>query len=747
MMNTAQKLPRTYRIVGPQRQIDERETPHPRVARGEVGERLRTWRKNRGELDALRRIFGSGKEMKGDVHNSLQHIMDAVPMGAVNPEAVPVPDPAAMSRIIKEAALFLGADAVGITHLDQRYVYSHRARACAAEGEQPGEPIHLNHKYVICLGYSGDFDRYMTSNSEISDAEYLRGDVGHTVPTFMLAAYIRELGYPARAHYHGRRELNPVPLAVNAGMGELGRHGMLIHEEFGSRLQLAAVTTDLPLAVDEPVDIGVEDVCKVCMKCAQTCPTYSIPFGDKVVINGVEKWAIDVDSCYKGKLAGRGKSGSCLICVTSCCYHKRSSWWHTLAGQVLKKLPIPLRPFYIKPLLLLDDLIWGKKPWRQMQFLGYDNTPQPVTCAIPGCLAKHKPQVQKDLHAIPKPKRAGVTAVLALLCTILLLSGWFTGAALGAAEEDRVAKLVEGAKAEGKLVVYTTQAITESALMFKKFEEKYPFIKVESYRAATVYLLNKLLGEARAKKYTPDVIEMPGFQTYILKKEGIFASYHSPETRAYQEGFKDPEGKWTAFYINPYLMGYNTKVLSRKDVPTTYEGFLHPRWKGKKIGFDTKEVEWFANMLKIMGEQKGLDFLKKLVAQQLHYKQGHTLITDLIIAGEFPVGTVYPQAVEERKKKGAKIDWVGVAPVISKFNALGLASHAPHSNAGKLYIDFCLSQEGQGVMGNLVGKLPARAEVDADILKAFKGIKLYSSDITLAENYSAYSRQFADLLR
>ena len=82
---------------------------------------------------------------------------------------------------------------------------------------------------------------------------------------------------------------------------------MLIHEEYGSRLHLAVVTTDLPLTVDEPVDMGVEDVCKVCMKCAQTCPTYSIPFGDKVVINGVEKWAINVDTCYKGRLAGRGE--------------------------------------------------------------------------------------------------------------------------------------------------------------------------------------------------------------------------------------------------------------------------------------------------------------------------------------------------------------------------------------------------------------------------------------------------------
>ena len=97
-----------------------------------------------------------------------------------------------------------------------------------------------------------------------------------------------------------------MPAAVNAGLGELGRYGMLIHEEFGSRLHLTVVSTDLPLTVDEPVDIGVEDFCRRCMKCARNCPSYSISFGDKAVINGVEKWAINVESCYKARLAGRG---------------------------------------------------------------------------------------------------------------------------------------------------------------------------------------------------------------------------------------------------------------------------------------------------------------------------------------------------------------------------------------------------------------------------------------------------------
>ncbi len=400
MDHSAQSNPRTYRIVGPQRQIDERETPHPRADRGELGERLRALRKKRAQSDPLRRTFSGGGEMKGGPLNSLQYAMGQLPEGGVSPEPIPVPDPAAMARQIKEAARFFGADVVGICHLDQAYVYSHRSKR-GPNGEKSGEPVSVPHKYAICLGFTSDFDRYLTCNSRISDLEYQLGNAHTMVPVFLLATYIREMGYPARAHGHARFEVNPIPLAVNAGLGELGRNGMLVNEEYGSRLHLACVTTDLPLAVDEPVDMGVEDVCKLCMKCAQTCPTYSIPFGDKVVVNGVEKWTVNVDTCYKGRLAPRGQWTVCLNCVTSCCYNKRSAWWHTLAGWTLKKLPIPLRPLYIKPLLWLDDIIWGKQPWRRMQWLGYDNAPVPVTCAIPGCIAHHNPPLRRRLHRIP----------------------------------------------------------------------------------------------------------------------------------------------------------------------------------------------------------------------------------------------------------------------------------------------------------------------------------------------------------
>ena len=345
-----------------------------------------------------------------------------------------------------------------------------------------------------------------------------------------------------------------------------------------------------------------------------------------------------------------------------------------------------------------------------------------------------------------KISKVSTCFIISLFFTVMMAGGGIVESK-AASEEERVSKLIEGARKEGEMVLYTSPGVADSTEMIKGFEGKYPFIKVNIYRATGGPLLNKSLAEAKAKKYTADVIGITGFEMMVLKKEGIYASYFSPESRAYPEGFKDPDGAWTALYIQPYLMGYNTKLLSRKDIPNTYEGFLDPRWKGKQIGFDTKEVDFFANMLKIMGEEKGMDFFRKLVTQQhLNYRKGHTLIADLIIAGEFPVGTVFLQSVEGRKKKGAKIEWVGVSPVIAKFHSVGLHAHAPHPNAGKLYIDFVLSREGQRLLESL-DVMPARPDIDAAILKAFKGTKIYPVDMSLGEKFNDYSKQFAEVLK
>jgi len=149
--------------------------------------------------------------------------------------------------------------------------------------------------------------------------------------------------------------------------------------------------TDLPLVPGEPIDIGVEDFCKVCRKCAVTCPTNSISFEGKEVYNGVEKYKIKWLTCYKLRPYVHEYWGSCLTCVAVCPYTKPTTWWRDLGVASLSHCPIPLRPLLVRGLKALDDKFWGVVPQRRVRWLGYDSGIKPgeKACTVAGCTADH----------------------------------------------------------------------------------------------------------------------------------------------------------------------------------------------------------------------------------------------------------------------------------------------------------------------------------------------------------------------
>ena len=160
----------------------------------------------------------------------------------------------------------------------------------------------------------------------------------------------------------------------------------------------------------------------------------------------------------------------------------------------------------------------------------------------------------------------------------------------------------------------------------------------------------------------------------------------------------------------PNVIAYNTRMLKRNEVPKTDEELLNPKWKGK-IGMDHTKPEWFAWKLKQMGEERGLTYMRKLGAQEFQLYAGLSVITNLLVAGEFPlVLNTYLHNVEEVKRKGAPVDWLVQDPVFTKFQPLGIGSKAPHPNAAKLFSDFVLSEEGQKIIASF-GRVPTRRGV------------------------------------
>src|SRR2546429_203023 len=144
-----------------------------------------------------------------------------------------------------------------------------------------------------------------------------------------------------------------------------------------------------------------------------------------------------------------------------------------------------------------------------------------------------------------------------------------------------------------------------------------------------------------------------------------------------------------------FVMGYNTKLVKAEDVPKSYEDLLQPRWSGN-FGIEASDIIWFAAVAKAMGEEEGLAYFRKLAAMKPQIRSGHTLMTELVAAGEIPVVlTLYNQAVDKLKERGAPIDWKPLPPAFGRADGIGVAKQAPHPHAALLFADFVLSPEGQ----------------------------------------------------
>ncbi|MDH3294556.1 MAG: reductive dehalogenase [Acidimicrobiia bacterium] len=252
---------------------------------------------------------------------------------------------------IKKVATTFGADLVGITAHDERWVYTERF-AHRTEGvglvTKPNE-LGEGLTSVVVIGQSMDHGLIQTAPSALAGTATGLGYSQDAAVLLAIAQYIRNLGY--RAVPSMNDSALAIPLALAAGLGEYGRHGMVITPEFGPRLRFGKIFTDMPLAHDRPVSFGVAEFCEQCDRCAAACPARAIPHGEPVSvalnrsgIKGVRKWSVDGEACfgYWSKI-----NSDCAICVRVCPYNRDYSkpwnrWWRRLAGTSLRGLALAL---------------------------------------------------------------------------------------------------------------------------------------------------------------------------------------------------------------------------------------------------------------------------------------------------------------------------------------------------------------------------------------------------------------------
>ncbi len=334
----------TTRITDSIERFDEREMAFARARRENTGSPPVAGSTMRGAPTSLSMTLMSALNQIGPPPGM------AAQSGEPAAEKVNLPDdPVVLSRHIKSAAYFVGADIVGICELPQWAVYSHDMR---------GNPIECNHKYAVCIAVDQGLETMEAAdgNDWISASQSGRGYAMCGYIGGIIASYIRALGYPAKLHSIRGYEVVVPPLLMLSGIGELSRANIVLNPFLGLRYKASIVTTDLPLEPDKPVDFGLQDFCNKCMKCADECPSRSISKGDKSIINGYERWEFNSETCMKYRFQNP-KGVSCGKCIKVCPWNKVDGWTHDLVRWMIDHTPF-MNGLFIK----MDDVLGYGRP-------------------------------------------------------------------------------------------------------------------------------------------------------------------------------------------------------------------------------------------------------------------------------------------------------------------------------------------------------------------------------------------------
>lgn len=218
--------------------------------------------------------------------------------------------PHEMTQQLKAFAKYLGASDVGITALRLEDMYSVRGR------NDYGQPITETLANGLVLCYEMDQEAINRAPQLEEGFEVVKAYMQLAMISLWLSHYIKDLGYEARAHIDGDYLAYLPPLAVKAGLGEMGRMNTLIHPEFGARVRLAMVSTDMPLEADRPITFDLETFCKLCNKCSRTCPGKAISADDMTPLrDGQLGWPYQQEACYA---VWRRVGTDCGVCLSVC---------------------------------------------------------------------------------------------------------------------------------------------------------------------------------------------------------------------------------------------------------------------------------------------------------------------------------------------------------------------------------------------------------------------------------------------
>jgi iron(III) transport system substrate-binding protein len=264
---------------------------------------------------------------------------------------------------------------------------------------------------------------------------------------------------------------------------------------------------------------------------------------------------------------------------------------------------------------------------------------------------------------------------------------------------DRERRLIEGAKKEKELTFYSSIPTDDISALVAAFDKRYG-IKVKVWRADSEGFLQRIMREAKARRFEVDIMAGSTSALEPLHRENLLQEVKSPNFADLIPEAIAPHRQWVAVYLNTIVQAYNTFLVQKENLPNSYRDLLKPEWKGK-LGIESEDFDWFAQVVTYLGEARGVQLFRDIVAANgISVRKGHNLLANLVAAGEVPLAlTVYGFLAEQAKRKGAPLDWFVLPPAVARMTAQGLARNAPHPHAALLFFDFLIG-EGQQLLAS-----------------------------------------------
>lgn len=253
---------------------------------------------------------------------------------------------------------------------------------------------------------------------------------------------------------------------------------------------------------------------------------------------------------------------------------------------------------------------------------------------------------------------------------------------------------------DAALTLYTSMPEKDLPALIGPFEKTHG-ITVKVWRASSAKILQRTVSEGAARRFDVDAILMSAPELEALHREKLLQPMSSLQVKGLIPGALRRHREWVAVYLAIWVQAYNARLVKPDELPRTYRDLLDPRWKGK-LGIEVGDYDWFATLALAMGEDQARALFRDIVARNgVSVRQGHTLLTNLVVSGEVPLAlTVYRNMPAAAKRRGAPVDWIALEPVVARANALAVARRAPHPEAARLFYDFMIT-EGQELLASM----------------------------------------------